>query len=134
MNKKSAKCKSHPDIYVLMRFYCPEDADELFYEYLNTAIGSIAESDYDGKVILLINDDTPTCRVLNGPSNRLKGYLRKYKFTLDGEKKNCYLISTDGKGSAYATFYMRQKFLELTKRNYCCPINVSNIKNVWFAH
>lgn len=102
-----------PNIYVLMRYYCPNEADSTLDQQLDNSIRSVAEAkkNYSGNVYLIVNDDSPFL----GAYNRLTPVLLKYGFnTNEGPSKDCWLEKTNSQSSAYATFHIRQRFLEIT--------------------
>lgn len=109
--------KLYPDIYVLMRLYCPKDTTESYYVQLEKAICSVRinKEEYarnGGRVILLLNDDSPYFGSDHyfGHRNHLFRCLREEGFS----PEDYVLVETDGKGSSFANYYIRQTFLDLT--------------------
>lgn len=113
-------CKTadtYPDVYVLMRMYCPPEADDSYYKKLKEAICSVKRNkdDYKGRVVLLINDDTKPAKD-GGAGNHLtilKEYLKEFDF-----KEEDYIITkSQSNSSAYATYYIRKAFLRYSQKN-----------------
>ena len=109
--------KIYPDVYVLMRLYCPRDASKGYFELLEAALRSVQinKNDYarvGGRVYLLLNDDTPNQGANHyfGHRNHLFRSLRDMGFL----PEDYVFVETDGKGSSYASFHIRQSFLDIT--------------------
>lgn len=100
-----------PDVYILMRVFFPDIPTDSFLERFKAALESVKKNRDDyarhgGVLKLLINDDTPSAN---------KTHIDKLHSILKELGNDYSIISTDGKGSAYATYNIRKQFLELTK-------------------
>ena len=121
-NKKTGE--THwPDVYVLMRIYCPDlEKSEAFVDQLTEALSTVVKNkaDYDGHVYFLFNDDT-----VRGDSVEM--YSKYRSLLLD--KINAFFKEdwretekeTDDepgkKGSSYSTYLVRELFLELAQND-----------------
>lgn len=104
-----------PDVYILMRVFFPDIPTDSFLERFKAALESVKRNrdDYDrhgGVLKLLINDDTRNAGWSH--FNQLHFNLQRLGFIND---LNYKIWTTKGKGSAYATYRIREEFLEWSK-------------------
>lgn len=141
---KKTKKTTWPNVYVLMRIYCPDlHAHETFLNKLHSTLQSVEENkksyelmpkdkNIPGRVCFLFNDDTikgdsdelyNTYRTLL--KNKLNTFFKKdwketYNSTEEKDKeKEVYKESVDkepgGKGSSYSTYLVRELFINEAK-------------------
>lgn len=123
--------QSHPDVYILMRLFCPKLENETvdyhindFLNYVNKAFESIKSNgraywkSCKGKTYLIINDDTErelpeatSRKYINARNNKLNEIFA----TEDGVPFGKWIeVDYEGhQGSAYAAFKLKQYFTEL---------------------
>lgn len=106
-----------PNAYILMRVFFPEEVSDGFLQRLQGALESVRKNQEDyvkhgGRLFLLINDDTPHSGWTRFREHQLILYSRLLLAKLDPNSWS--IIQTNGKGSAYATYNIRQEFLNLT--------------------
>jgi hypothetical protein len=116
-----------PDVYVLMRIYCPDlkEGGKDFLNALSESIDTVVSNkkDYPGHVFFLFNDDT-------AKENSEKDYgtykaklreLLNDKFGEDGWKETPKLLENGmepgNMGSAYSTYLVRKLFIDVAQND-----------------
>lgn len=108
-----------PDVYVLMRIYCPDLNDRVaFVSRLNKTLESVKKEKerYSGKVFFLFNDDT----VRGNSDSDYKDYEKLRNQALDDNKLVWTETKDDnpgGKGSSYSTYLVRKLFLDVAQND-----------------
>lgn len=102
----SSTIKSLPRVYVLVRIFCNNMSDiNSFLEGLKKSLKTISDNNYNGKVIPLIYDDTPS---------KSNDYIVRRNDLLNELFNKDYKLlraSKTNKGSAYAMHRLREYFV-----------------------
>ena len=115
------------DIYVLIRVYCgkwrrenglvltnPGFDETGYYTMLDRAIASVKDnkdSYQDGKISIIVNDDTLNNNDFKSHENRVRQLLDNNGFC--ESNGNLHYFLSNGAGSAYATYFIRKLFTEI---------------------
>ena len=106
-----------PEVYLLVRAYKSESMDmDEYFGLLNTSLESISYQTWKGVINVIINDDSPLDQKNSEYKDKLNDQIIKL---LNGGNKNLnfILIETNHKGSSYAEYNVRKKFLSSAKHN-----------------